>query len=178
MLASMSALSNKEVRQYPAPILGPSRFPQFRLCLPNFPWPSFHLCAISSLVGNLTAISATSDLPMAQSPSIITMPTSHTFPHVSDDVPSLSHWLPTAFMVSRVHQVCDWVALITPSYLGQSVPTTVTWCVVEVLTPRCKPPEVFALRSAHRPCICHVWRSPRGRKPLGLVVYKPLYFVP
>ena len=161
----------------PAPVLGPSRFPQFQLCLPDFPQPSLHLCALLSLASDLIAIFTTSDFTTARSPLITMMPTSCTFPHVSDNVLLLSHWLPTAFRVFRVHQVCDWVALITPSYLGQSVPTTATWCVIEVLTPGYKPPEVSALRSTHGPCVCHVWRSPRGRKPLGLVVYKPLYFV-
>ena len=106
------------------------------------------------------------------------MPASRTFPCVSDDILSLSHRLPTALSALRAHQVHDRAAPITPSDLGRSVPTTAPWCVIEVSTPRRKPPEVSALSSAHGPYVRHVWRGPRGREPLGLVVYKPLYFVP
>ena len=93
-----------------------------------------------------------------------------------------SHRSPIDFLLPLEHSESikyhERVAPITPSYLGRSVPMTATWHVVEVSTPRHKPPEVSALRSVHRPCVCHVWCGPRGRKPLGLVVYKPLYFVP
>ena len=143
-----------------APVLGPSWFPQFWLCLPSFPQPSLHLCALSSLASDLTAIFATFDFPVAQSPSIMTMPTSHTFSNVSNNVLSHPHQLPTAFMVSRVHQVHDQAAPINPSYLGWSVPMTTTQHVVEVLTPGLKPPEGSALRSAYGPCVCYVWHGP------------------
>ena len=110
----------------PAPILGPSQFPQFRLCLPNLPQPSLDLCALVSLSGDLAAIFETYDFTAARPPSITMMPASCTFPCVSDSIPLLSHHLLTAISVFRAHQVHNRVAPIAPSYLGQSVPTTMT----------------------------------------------------
>ena len=83
-------------------------------------------------------------------------PASRTFPCVSDSIPSLSYRLLTALSAFRAHQVHDRAAPITPSYLGRSVPTTATRRVVEVSTPRRKPPEVSALSSAHGPYVRHV----------------------
>ena len=139
-----------------APVLGPSRFPQFQLHLPNFPQPSFDLCALASLAGDLAAIFKTYDFAAARSPLITTMPASRTFPYISDNIPSLSYRLPTALSAFRAHQVHNRAAPIAPSYLGQSVPMTTTRHVIEVSTPRRKPPEVSALSSAHRPYVRHV----------------------
>ena len=151
----MNAKGN-ECARCPAPVLGPSWFPQFQLRLPDFPRPSLDLCALASLAGDLAAIFKTYNFTTAQSPSITMMPASHTFPYVSDDIPSLSYRLPTALSVFRAHQVHDQAAPIAPPYLGRSVPTTATRRVIEVLTPRRKPPEVSALSSTHGPYVRHV----------------------